>query len=139
MRENIKVSNEIVTLCKSLKRKHIKLGIVSDGTVVEGLEALTYLGVIEYFDSIVVSEEFGFEKPDPRLFRNALNQLRVNASETLMVGDDPARDIIGAKNVGIKTALVTQYSRKTPPRSEKEIADIVVGKVTEILSFMEKG
>lgn len=136
VRESIKADRQIIDFCKSLKKKHIKLGIVSDGTVIEQLETLMYLGIIKYLDTVIVSEEFGVEKPDPILFQNALENLGVSADETLMVGDDLVRDIAGAKEVGMKTVLIAQYSWKVLPANAKSAVDIVVEKVTDIIDFI---
>lgn len=50
------------------------------------------MGLIGLFDRIFVSDEFGYEKPDPRFFRYVRNALGANAERILHVGDDPVRD-----------------------------------------------
>ncbi|MBX3062999.1 MAG: HAD-IIA family hydrolase [Anaerolineae bacterium] len=45
-------------------------------------------------------------KPQPMMFRVILERLGVHADEALMIGDRPESDILGAKGVGMKTALV---------------------------------
>lgn len=136
VRASIGTSKEIVRLFKLLKDRRLKLGVVTDGTVVEQLETLVYLGVIKYIDAVVVSEEFEAEKPDPRLFQAALDQLHLKAEETLMVGDDLMRDIAGARSIGIRTALVTEYREKDISKTRMHLADFVFNKVTEIISIV---
>ena len=57
------------------------------------------------FDAVITLHEQGIHKPSSEPFLEAIKSLKVNVEETLMVGDWPERDIIGAKNVGMKTAF----------------------------------
>lgn len=88
-----------------LKSAGIKLGIVSnaDGRV----EAdCTRSGIAKYFDVIVDSHVVGIEKPDPRIFRIALERLGVAAEETMFTGDIYSIDMIGARAAGIAGKLI---------------------------------
>ncbi len=55
----------------------------------------------KYFENVITSEESGCKKPDPMIFKFALNTAHAKASESLMIGDDIEVDIIGARNSGI--------------------------------------
>jgi putative hydrolase of the HAD superfamily len=55
-----------------------------------------------YFDTIIISEEAGFSKPDKRIFELALNKLNVQSEDVLFVGDDLEKDIAGCQNANIK-------------------------------------
>jgi len=111
VRSNIKSDPELTLTLRQLKRKGVKIGVLSDGTILEQLESLTLLGVMKLVDSVVTSEELGCEKPNSKLFDAILRRLSVKAEKAIMVGNDPYRDILGAKRMGMKTALVTRYSR----------------------------
>ena len=63
-------------------------------------------GIAPYFDAIVSSAEVGCEKPDPRIFREALTRLRTSPGQTLHVGDSIDDDIGGAKAAGLDALLV---------------------------------
>jgi HAD superfamily hydrolase (TIGR01509 family) len=62
-------------------------------------------GMTEFVDSFILSFEHGVQKPDPTIFRLALDALEVEPAEALMVGDRPSRDG-GAVAVGISTLLL---------------------------------
>jgi putative hydrolase of the HAD superfamily len=62
---------------------------------------LEYLGISKYFDHIFVSSEIGADKPDPEIFRRALNFVGLEAGETVHVGDDPERDWQAAAAAGL--------------------------------------
>uniref|UniRef100_A0A0A9BGS5 Haloacid dehalogenase-like hydrolase family protein n=1 Tax=Arundo donax TaxID=35708 RepID=A0A0A9BGS5_ARUDO len=57
------------------------------------------------FDAIVVSSEVGFEKPTPEIFKIALDQIGVEASQAVHVGDDEAADKAGANAIGLECWL----------------------------------
>ena len=55
-----------------------------------------------YFDKIITSESVGVKKPNPLIFKHALEQANATAEESVMIGDSWEADIMGAKNFGIK-------------------------------------
>jgi putative hydrolase of the HAD superfamily len=61
------------------------------------------LGIGIYFskNNVFVSEDVGFSKPHPEIFKIALSRFGIEARETLFVGDSWSADIVGAINVGI--------------------------------------
>jgi len=132
IRKSIRKSNRLIKLFKTLKNEGFKIGIVTDGSTVEQIEQLYRLGILEYIDALITSEELDVEKPNALLFRKILNYLSVNdPSNAVMVGDDLKRDIAGAKKIGINTIWVTNYS------AQKNVKicitpDIVVKSVDEI-------
>jgi len=69
--------------------------------------AFAAAGLLDSIDAFVLSGEQGIQKPDPAIFRLALDRLGVRAEHTLMVGDRPSRDGV-AVEVGIPTLLVPQ-------------------------------
>ncbi|PYM79784.1 MAG: hypothetical protein DME13_24970 [Candidatus Rokuibacteriota bacterium] len=77
-----------------------RLGIVSNfygnlATVCDDL------GIRSLFQAIVDSQAVGWKKPDPRIFRHALDELGVKPAEATFVGDSLSRDMAGARSVGM--------------------------------------
>ena len=62
-----------------------------------------------YLDFIVTSTEAGADKPNPAIFRLALERAGVNSTEAVHVGDQYHLDIIGARGVGINTILLDRF------------------------------
>lgn len=91
-----------LTLTELLKM-NIKLAVVSDAPAREAWLRLCYLNFHHLFDAVVTFDDTGERKPNPGPFLKALERLRANAKETLMVGDWAERDVVGAKQVGMKT------------------------------------
>jgi len=62
---------------------------------------LQHLGISNYFSYIFISSELGADKPDPAIFRRAVNVMHLDANEVVHVGDDPERDWKGAAAAGL--------------------------------------
>lgn len=90
---------EVPEVLKQL-RPRFQLAVISnfDGRLRFILE---HLGISNYFSYIFISSELGADKPDPEIFRRALNLIDLNANEVLHVGDDPERDWNAAKEAGL--------------------------------------
>lgn len=88
-----------------LSKMGLKLGIVSDAPVKEAWLRLAYLNFHNFFDAVVTFDETGERKPSPVPFKAILFKLNTPAEESLMVGDWVERDIVGASQIGMKTAF----------------------------------
>jgi len=84
----------------ALRRDGLALGVVSDFDY-RLHEILESLEIAELFDVVTLAGEHGFAKPDARLFEVALRALGCTAAEALYVGDDPDRDLAGARRAGL--------------------------------------
>ncbi|XP_058193421.1 uncharacterized protein LOC131310434 [Rhododendron vialii] len=83
-----------------LKDGGVKLAVVSNfDTRLRKL--LKDLNVVDLFDAVIISSEVGYEKPDIRIFKAALDQIAVEANKAVHVGDDLKADKEGANAVGI--------------------------------------
>jgi putative hydrolase of the HAD superfamily len=81
------------------------LAIVSDAQSAYGLPELRAVGLADYFAPIVISGDYGYRKPDVRLFQSALSKLRISPKEAIYIGNDRFRDVLGARQAGMKTIL----------------------------------
>lgn len=85
-----------------LKEKKIRIGIGSDMTAYIQYRKLQRLGVLDYIDSILMSEEAGVEKPDPYFFRLCAEKLGCAPKECAFIGDHVRKDVEGAANCGMR-------------------------------------
>lgn len=67
---------------------------------------LRQLGLEDCFDGVYLSSEAGFQKPDPRFFRLALEREDLEARDCLMLGNDPRCDGEGARAVGMAAYVI---------------------------------
>lgn len=82
-----------------------RLAAVTDAQAAYAIPELDAVGLSGYFDPIIVSGDFGYRKPDRRLFQAALDAMDMQASEVLFVGNDMYRDVHGAQKVGMKAVF----------------------------------
>lgn len=111
---------EIPHLLSSLRHKH-KLGLISDGYLETQKKKLTALGLSHFFDAIVFSDEWGriAWKPSKKPFEMLLQRLEINASDTVYIADNPTKDFLGARQVGLSTIWLRypdgEYTHLSPP------------------------
>jgi HAD superfamily hydrolase (TIGR01509 family) len=73
---------------------------VSDAQSAYALPELRALGLHEYFDPVIISGDYGYRKPDARLFQKALDPLQVRPNQAIFIGNDRYRDIFGVRRLG---------------------------------------
>jgi putative hydrolase of the HAD superfamily len=88
-----------------LLRPRFPLALVTDAQSAYARGELHKVGILDYFDPIIVSGDHGYRKPDPRLFQQMIDKLGVAAENTLYIGNDMHRDVYGAREVGMKTVM----------------------------------
>ena len=86
-------------------RERYPLAIVTDAQSAYARGELHKVGLLGYFDPIIVSGDHGYRKPDRRLFQLALDGMGVVAGDALYVGNDMHRDIYGAREAGLTTVM----------------------------------
>jgi putative hydrolase of the HAD superfamily len=138
--EDYLTSLELRPCAENMLRKvseDYKLGLISNFTYSPVIYAgLRKLNVNRFFNAVLVSEEVGWRKPHREIFEEALRRLRVNAEETVYVGDSPLEDIKGAKTASMKTIFVSSqfYSVDNLLESQQK-PDMAV---TDICELVEK-
>ncbi len=111
-RERFQLFPDTMPVLAEMKRAGYPMALVSDAQKVFALEEVKMLGLNQFFPYIVLSTYLGFRKPDPRIFGIAYGLLEIPAAEALYIGDNPERDIEGAKRSGMPVVLVRNPRRK---------------------------
>lgn len=88
-------------------------------------------GLEPYFETLTVSEEVGVKKPNPEFFRYALRKAQATAEESLMIGDEMAVDIDGARAVGMDTVFYNATGLPVPGVCNYEVKHL--SEIKEIL------
>lgn len=106
--------------------QHYQLGIVSNYPYAPAVaRTMERFGLLEYFSEIVVSGEFGWLKPHPSVYREALRRLGVTEAHALFVGDDLVNDVKGPKAAGMRTAWFTPDKPRTnEPAADTHLTDL---------------
>lgn len=110
---------------KSLSKKY-KLYLASNGTARVQAGRLKSAGIIPYFQEIFVSEEMGYNKPDPAYFDACFARIPgFRKDRAMMVGDSLTSDILGGIQAGIATCWVNPHHKTGSIRPDYEIESIV--------------
>ena len=94
---------------------HVALAVITNGPGDTQREKLRVTHLDHYFDVVAVSGEIGAAKPDPTIFRFALDKLGVESRRVLHVGDSLGNDIAGARNAGLTAVWLNRGTRLRNP------------------------
>jgi|TARA_B100000470_G_scaffold75916_1_gene58355 putative hydrolase of the HAD superfamily len=89
----------------NLTKLGIKLAVVSDAPSREAWMRIYYLNLYHFFDAVITFDDSGERKPSSTPFEMALKKLKLKPQDSLMIGDWPDRDVVGAKQLGMRTAF----------------------------------
>ena len=89
----------------NLTKLGIKLAVVSDAPSREAWMRIYYLNLYHFFDAVITFDDSGERKPSSMPFEMALKKLKLKPQDSLMIGDWPDRDVVGAKQLGMRTAF----------------------------------
>ena len=125
------VNSTLITLSKW----GLKIGVVSDAPSREAWMRICSVNLHHIFDAVVTFHDTGMHKPSPEPFEKISALLDTPPENSLMVGDWPERDVIGAKKLGMKTA----FAKYGDVFGTKESgADYDILNVKEVLSIVKK-
>lgn len=105
MLEEMKLFPYVIPLFQLLKRRNIKIGILTDLTAHIQYRKINKLEIGSYIDYFTSSEEAGEDKPSEKIFQKMLIKTPFRPEEILMVGDSLRRDINGAVCQGMQAVL----------------------------------
>lgn len=117
---------------EQLRRRRLKLGVITNGQSVRQRRKLAALGLADAFDTVLVSGEEGINKPDPAIFERALARCGVPAAAAMFVGDHPVADVGGARGAGL--TAVWKHVPYWPP----VVADAhVIERLAEVVALVD--
>jgi len=114
-----------------LRKKGLRLAVVSDAPKLKAWLRLTAMKIDDLFDIVVTLEDTGRKKPSRLPFRAVLKKLNKKPSECLMVGDNPRRDIKGARKLGMKTCFAS-YGHEGETKVK---ADYIIKNINELVKI----
>jgi putative hydrolase of the HAD superfamily len=138
----LKPYEDIPELLRALKPRY-KLGVVSDGYLTVQQAKFKALALTEWFDAVVFSDQWGQDawKPSPRPFVEVLALLGVEGPDAVYIGDNPTKDFIGARQVGMKTLWYQPdggvYADRQPP-TEAHYPDQILTSYRDLLDTLEQ-
>lgn len=110
--------------------KKYEMSIITNGFDDVQAIKLKACGLDRFFDHIFTSETIGIKKPSPEIFHHALEKVKADRSEALMIGDNPKTDILGARNAGITPLLYN------PTGQIKSECQLQIKHLTELMALL---
>ena len=106
------------------------LHIITNGFLDSQTSKIKNSGISKYFEVVVTSECVHARKPSKEIFEYALTKAGASKQTSIMIGDNPKTDIIGAKGCGIKTILYD------PAQNQKSLADYSISSHLELSQIL---
>jgi HAD superfamily hydrolase (TIGR01549 family) len=129
-------------MVRSLAGRGYRIALVADGPAATFRNVLTQHGLIHLFSAMAISEQVGVSKPDPLMFRTALDAMGVRESDygrVVMVGNHLGRDIKGANALGLVSVLLRWSPRRSKvPADASETPAHVIDTPLELLDLMDR-
>ena len=91
-----------------------KVGLITNGLVQVQYPRIDAIGIRSYLATYMISQEVGFTKPDPRIFKLAFEEVGVDASKALYIGDSLSSDYQGALNANMDFCWFNPDNRPLP-------------------------
>lgn len=113
-------------------RRDYRIGLITNGKHEIQTKKMEMLGIRDLFDEIIISEDYGVEKPDTKLYEIMSKKLGIAPCEMLYVGDNPKNDVDASRNAGyipvwVKTTGTWVYSDIEKPELQIEtVAELPV-------------
>ena len=112
--------------------------VVTDLTARLQLEKIIRLNLQKYVDGMVSSEEAGYEKPHPQIFKLAAEKLAADPSKLCMIGDNWDKDIVGALQLNMHCYWFREDSASSEPADRDQLsANLPLERVREFFHFSE--
>lgn len=128
-------------MVQALKQRGYKLALVADGPGGTFQNLLTQHQLYHLFDAFAISGQLGVEKPHPRMFEHALEQLgiaRTDYGRVVMVGNNLSRDIKGANALGLISIWLDWAPRRAKvPADESEVPRYTIKTPLELLGVID--
>jgi len=135
--EDIYLFEDVPQTLDKLKKKNIKLVLITSGRYRRQERKIEMLGLKRWFDVILIRDIEG--PPLETFFKTAIQRLKLKPEEILSVGDRINYEIKISNKLGMKTArMLSGRFKNLSPRNDLEEADYSIKKISQILSLLEK-
>jgi 2-haloacid dehalogenase len=118
---------------RALAKKY-PLALITNGIALVQRKRFAASPITRHFQAVVISEEVGIAKPDPRIFAPALKAVGVAAGDVLYVGDSVTSDMAAARNAGMDFCWLNPHRAPVPPG---QAARFIIADIKELPGLIE--
>ncbi|MBC5825022.1 MAG: HAD family hydrolase [Candidatus Eremiobacteraeota bacterium] len=126
---------EVLPVLEELHRRYT-LGIITNGFAETHDKKMARLELSKFFDHVLLAGEMDLAKPDPQIFRHAMDLAGSKPEQSVMVGDRFERDIRGAQRAGMRTVWFNIRKEALPERLP--LADATIGSMAELPAALRR-
>jgi len=130
--------SDVKDVVVELTRRGYRLGIIANTiTETEIPDWLAEDGLTGYFQTVVLSSKTGLRKPGPEIYWEAARRIGVEPALSAYVGDNPSRDIVGARLAGYGLAIILMEPatlEKEPPTGD-DVPDQIIHELSDLLDL----
>lgn len=135
---HLALSEAKLNMLRSLHKQY-QLALVTNGPSHSQWEKIRELKLAEHFDTIVVSGDLKWEKPQPEIFHRACTKLGVEPFECLMIGDKIETDIVGGFQAEIGITMWVLPPEGAPAEKPNPPPDFILADVLELPGILQSG
>lgn len=140
---SIQLYDDVKECLIQLKEMSIQTAIITDGLPLKQYEKILRLGIDDLIDLVIISDEIGIRKPNPKLFDHCLKRFGITGNETIYVGDRIDKDIIPAKLNNIYSVYIHRGGKYDTYKTGLKIPegtkpDYEISNLNEIFEIIEE-
>lgn len=121
-----------------LSKRGYVLGVIANTiTETEIPDWLEEDALTGYFKTVVLSSKIGYRKPRPEIYLEAAKRIGVEPARSMYLGDNPSRDILGARLAGFGMVIILMEPatlKKEPPTGDSK-PDLIIHELSELLDI----
>ena len=134
----IKVFDGVLDVLTQLKTQY-RLAILTDGHVHIQEQKIDTLGIRDFFEYVLITDSLGVEyrKPSPAGYKKILEEMKISAQDCIYVGNDPRKDFLACKELGINTVRIRQGDYKNLTLDKIHEADCEIDDIQDLLNIIK--
>lgn len=131
------VDNKILDTLKKIHDKGIKIGLISNADIIDS-KHWNKSPLAKLFDAAIFSCNVGLLKPEPEIYKLAMDMLGTEPEASIFIGDGGSDELYGAKRAGMKTVFTEYLECKSSDKIEKIklYADYHIASFDELLKYI---
>ncbi|MDX5427189.1 MAG: YjjG family noncanonical pyrimidine nucleotidase [Bacteroidota bacterium] len=110
---------------EGIRQQGLKIHILTNGFKETQTRKVRTTGLDRHIDSLITAEEAGYWKPDVRIFHFAMDRTGARVQDSIMIGDHPERDVLGARRLGMSQILVDTHDRYKEAESTHRVRQLL--------------